>query len=84
MVLKEGIRKANKSPRYLFGFQLFDKVPYEGQGWLVFGRRFSEYFDLRLLNETKVHTRANDKKLELLERSHTFLVERREDVVLFA
>lgn len=80
--IKGGIRKANKAPRYLFGFQLFDKVLYEGQESFVFGRRASGYFDLRKLDGTKIHASVHYKKLQLLERAKTFLCERRVERLL--
>ncbi len=75
--LKGGIRKANKAPRYVKGFQLFDKVLYENKECFIFGRRSSGYFDLRTLDGAKVHASANYKKLKLLERAKSVLCERR-------
>jgi 5-methylcytosine-specific restriction endonuclease McrA len=75
--VKGGIRKANKAPRYVQGFQLFDKVRYQGQDCFIFGRRKSGYFDLRRLDGTKIHASANYKKLIPLERAGTILCERR-------
>lgn len=74
---KKGIRQANKAPRHVHGYQLFDKVQYEGQECFIFGRRSSGYFDLRKLDGTKIHPSANYKKLRLLERASTLLHERR-------
>ncbi len=74
---KKGIRKANKAPRYVYGFQLFDKVLYQGQECFIFSRRISGYFDLRRLDGTKIHASANCKKLKLLESTSTLLCERR-------
>ena len=42
--LKGGKRKSNKAERFVKGFQLFDKVRYEGQSCFIFGRRNSGYF----------------------------------------
>ena len=67
--LKGGVRKLNQSPRYVFGFQLFDKVEFKGQECFIFGRRQSGKFDVRLLNGNSVSTCANYKKLRLLESS---------------
>lgn len=75
---KKGIRKANKAPRYVHGFQLFDKVLYQGQECFIFGRRSSGYFDLRKLDGSKVHSSASHKKLKLLESTNTLLCEREE------
>ena len=74
---KKGVRKANKAPRYVFGFQLFDKVLYQGQECFIFGRRSSGYFDLRMLDGTKIHASVSYKKLKLLEKASTVLIKRR-------
>jgi hypothetical protein len=75
--VKGSIRKANKAPRYVYGFQLFDKVLYKEQECFIFGRRSSGYFDLRKLDGTKIHASANYKKIKLLENTSTLLCERR-------
>ena len=72
---KGGIRKANKAPYLIRGFRLFDKVSYNNQECFIFGRRKSGYFDLRLLDGTKVHASANHKKLELIEPAKSLLME---------
>ncbi len=74
-LLKGGVRKANKAPRYVFGYQLFDKVRYHGQECFVFGRRASGYFDLRLLDGTKISAGVSYKKLTLIERASTLLIQ---------
>lgn len=73
---KGGIRKANKAARYVFGFQLFDKVTFKGQECFVFSRRTSGKFDLRLLDGTKVSASANYKKLHLVEKASTLLTQK--------
>lgn len=75
--LKGGKRKANKAERFVKGFQLFDKVRFEGQACFIFGRRTSGYFDLRLLDGTKIHASASYKKLKNMEYATTLLCERR-------
>ncbi|WP_242939507.1 RNA-guided endonuclease IscB [Sulfobacillus thermosulfidooxidans] len=74
-ILKGGVRKANKSPSFVFGFQLFDKVRYNGQECFVFGRRLRGAFDLRLLDGTKITSGASHNKLTLLERASTLLIQ---------
>jgi hypothetical protein len=74
---KKGIRKSNKASRFVHGFQLFDKVVYEGQECFIFGRRSSGYFDLRKLDGTKVHASAGVSKLKKVEHASTLLIERR-------
>lgn len=83
-IAKGGYRKRNQAPRRVFGYQLFDKVLLDGKESFVFGRRSSGYFDLRLLDGTKVHASANYKKLALIERAKTLLTERREKRILYA
>jgi hypothetical protein len=43
----------------------------------VFGRRSSGYFDLRLLDGTRLHASLSCKKLSLVQKASALLVERR-------
>ena len=72
---KGGHRKANKAKRFVKGFQLFDKVAFNGDACFVFGRRESGYFDLRKLDGTSVHKYASWKKLKVVEKASSLLVE---------
>ena len=74
-ILKGGVRKANKAPQYVMGFQLFDKVRYNGREGFIFGRRARGYFDLRLLDGTRISAGVSCKKLTLLERASTLLIQ---------
>ena len=78
-ILKGGIRKANKAPRLVKGFRLFDKVKFEGRECFIVGRRTTGHFDLRTLSKEKIHNSASFKKLELLETAKTILIERKEE-----
>ena len=40
------IEKSNQTPKCMFGYQLFDRVIYNGQEGFVFGRRSSGSFDI--------------------------------------
>jgi hypothetical protein len=74
--LKGGRRKLNQSPKYIFGFQLFDKVRLDdGRIGFVFGRRASGYFDIRTLGGEKLSAGMHYKKLTLLEKRKTILTE---------
>ena len=75
--LKSGIKKLNQAPYLVHDFRLFDKVRYHGQDCFVFGRRVSGYFDIRLLDGTKIHSSINYKKLELLNTRKSYLQEER-------
>ena len=74
-ILKGGIRKANQAKKYIFDFRLFDKVLYNGIECFVWARRVSGYFLLRKLNGEKIKDGASYKKLKLLERSQSYLIE---------
>ena len=76
-ILKGGYRKANQAPKYVFGYQLFDKVLFKGQEGFIFGRRSSGSFDVRQLDGTKLSAGVSYKKLVLLEKRKAILTERR-------
>ena len=75
--LPGGRRKRNQAAKTVKGFRQFDKVRYKGTVCFIFGRRTSGYFDIRHLDETRVHAIASWKELRLLEHSKTILTERR-------
>ena len=77
-ILKGGKKKLNQAPQYVRGFQLFDKVKYNGDSYYIFGRRNTGYFDFRKLDGTKVNKGSvNCKNLKKLESRKTILTERR-------
>ena len=75
---KGGVRKLNQTPKYMFGFQLFDKVLYEGKECFIFGRRTSGYFSIRKLNGDKISAGINYNKLHLLEKRTNLLIEKKD------
>ncbi len=77
-ILKGGKKKLNQAPKYVKGFQLFDKVKYDGKLYYIFGRRKSGYFDIRKLDGTKTNNGSvHYKKLNLIESRNNVLTERR-------
>lgn len=76
-ILKGGKKKLNQAPYLVKGFRLFDKVKYNNQECIIFGRRSSGYFDVRLLDGTKIHSSVSSSKLNLLETKKSILIERR-------
>ncbi len=74
---KGGKRKLNQAPKWLFGYQLFDKVLYNGQECFIFGRRTRGAFDIRTLDGTRLSTGVSCRKLKRLETRRTILTERR-------
>jgi hypothetical protein len=65
----------NTTPRFIHGFQRYDKVLWNNIEFFVFGRRKTGYFDLRIFDGTKVLASAKAKELKLLETANTFLIE---------
>jgi RRXRR protein/HNH endonuclease len=76
-IRKGGKRQRNTAPKDVHGFRLFDCVKYQGKICFVFGRRSSGYFDLRLLDGTKIHASASVKQVRMVQKASSLLVERR-------
>jgi hypothetical protein len=77
-VLKGGKKKFNQAPKYVFGYQLFDKVKYKNDTYYIFGRRNNGVFDIRKLDGTKVNKGSiNQKYLTKLENRKSILTEKR-------
>jgi len=71
---KGGRRKLNQSPKYVYGYQLFDKVKItDGRECFIFGRRASGSFDVRTLDGTKLSAGISYKKLKWLEKRKSIL-----------
>lgn len=82
-ILKGGYRKANQAPKYVFGYQIYDKVKLPtGEIGFIFGRRTSGSFDVRTLNGNKLTAGINYKKLSLIEKRKSLLIERRQSEYL--
>lgn len=71
---KGGKRKLNQTPKYVFGYKLFDRVLCLGQEGFIFGRRSSGQFDIRKLGGIKISASINYKKIKLLEHSNSMLI----------
>ena len=67
----------NTGPRFMHGFQRYDKVRWRGVECFVFGRRKTGQFDLRLLDRTRVHASAKATELKILETASSLLAVRR-------
>jgi len=76
-ILKGGKRRLNQSPYVVKGFRLFDKVRYKGQECFIFGRRITGNFKLKKLDGTIICDCGTYKKMELLSKRKTLLLERR-------
>lgn len=70
---KGGMRKLNQTPKFVFGYQLFDRVMCLGQEGFIFGRRSSGGFDVRKLNGEKINPNINCKKLKHIESRKALL-----------
>lgn len=71
---KGGYRKLNQTPKFMFGFQLFDKVRYKNQEWFVTSRRTRGYFKILSINDFKAFKEVSYKKLKLLESRKSLLL----------
>jgi N6-L-threonylcarbamoyladenine synthase len=77
-ICKGGYRKLNQAPKYVFGFQLFDKARMpDGKEGFVFGRRSSGSFKVQTLSDEVLSAGISHKKLKPLEKRQNILVERR-------
>ncbi len=74
---KGGVRKRNQSPYVVFGFRLFDKVICKGELGFIFGRRASGSFLVKNLDGKQISAGISYKKLKLIDKRQTFLIERR-------
>lgn len=81
-ISKGGKRKLNQAPYIVKGFRLFDKVKYKGIECFIFGRRSSGYFDIRKLDGEVIHRSASYKRIELISKRKSLLIESREGVLL--
>ena len=70
---KGGTRKLNQTPKYVHGFQLFDRILCKGEEGFIFGRRARGSFDIRKLDGTRL-AEISYKKLRLLEKRKPLLV----------
>jgi hypothetical protein len=66
----------NTAPRYVGGFQRYDKVLWKGTECFIAARRRTGYFDLRTLTGKRLSGSANISKLRLLESAKTLLIKR--------
>lgn len=71
---KGGTRKLNQTPKFVFGYQLFDKVKCLGQEGFIFGRRSSGGFDIRKLDGEKINPNISYKRLKHLECRKALLI----------
>lgn len=72
---KGGERKKNQSPKYVYGYQLFDKVSLPGnKTGLVYGRRLRGCFDIRDIFGNKIKE-ITYKKIKLIKSRENIIRE---------
>jgi N6-L-threonylcarbamoyladenine synthase len=72
-----GKRKLNQTPKYVYGYQLFDKVRLpDGREGFVWGRRTRGIFKVSTLRGEVLYSDIDYKKLTRLECRKSLLVER--------
>jgi hypothetical protein len=66
--LRRGNRShlVNTAPRFIKGFQRYDKVRWRGIECFIYGRRTTGYFDLKKLDGTKVFASAKASEITLI------------------
>lgn len=69
------VRKLNQAPKYVKEFRLFDKVLYNNIECFIWGRRSSGSFLLKDLNNKTIKDGVSYKKLKLLEKSSSYLIQ---------
>ena len=70
-----GIRKKNQSPKYVFGYQLFDKVSLPGNKiGFIYGRRLRGCFDIRDIFGNRIKE-VPHKKIRLIVSRKTIIEE---------
>ena len=74
---KNGYRKANQTPKYVFGYQLFDKVLYNNQELFVWSRRLRGFFLLRSLDGSLKYDGVSYNKLKLVQRRNSILISKK-------
>jgi hypothetical protein len=76
-ISKGGTRKLNQAPKYVHGYQLFDRVQMpDWRKGFIFGRRSSGGFGVRALDGAKQPAGTGCKKLKPLEKRKAILAER--------
>ena len=74
-ISKGGERKKNQSPKYVFGYQLFDKVSLPGNKvGFVYGRRLRGCFDIRDIFGNKIKE-ITYKKIRLIKSRENIIKE---------
>lgn len=72
---KGGVRKKNQSPKYVFGYQLFDKVSLpNGKVGFIYGRRLRGCFDIRDIFGNRVKE-ITYKKIKLVKSRENIIKE---------
>lgn len=77
-ILKGGHRRNNQAPKYVFGYQLFDKVQLpDGREGFIIGRGVCGGFKIRRLDGEVLRESIRYKKLKFLEKRKAILIEKR-------
>ncbi len=80
--MKGGRRKRNQAEYLIKGYRLFDKVSYNGNTYFIFGRRNSDFFNIRNLDGENVNKGSvSCNKIKLVEKAKGYLTEIRKQAV---
>lgn len=72
---KGGKMRLNQSPKYVMGYQLFDKISLNGEKYYIFGRRLRGDFDIKKLSNSDNNRSVRYKKIRLIESRRSILTE---------
>lgn len=68
----------NTAPRFINGFQRYDKVLWNKKEYFIVGRRATGYFALKTLDGSESYPSVKSADCRLLESARTFLIEKRQ------
>ena len=72
-IYKGGVLKKNQAEHFVFGFGLMDRVKFKGIECFVHGRRTEGYFDLRDIDNNKVHASAHVRNIKLIRHERSII-----------
>jgi N6-L-threonylcarbamoyladenine synthase len=75
-IQKGGTRRLNQSPKYMFGFQLYDKVHYKNEELFIMSRRKDGRITLKTIGGKMRYESVSYKKLKFLEPRKAIIVAR--------
>jgi len=76
-ICKGGVLKKNQAEHFVFGFGLMDRVKFNNIECFVYGRRTKGYFDLRDIDNNKIHASAPVRNIKLIRHERSIIYEKK-------